>query len=132
MARTKMTIKELRNLTKLVRATAAFNKMADLDDLLDAIKTSYYTAAGAIAVSDGLSILTANVPAQAMTLAVGTVVGQTMNVILRAKTATGTAVITGTFTGGTTLTLSAVNQRATLIWVGAAWTPVPGFGGILA
>ena len=132
MARTKMTIKELRNLTKLVRATAAFNKMADLDDSFDAKQTNYYTAAGAISVSDDLAILTANVAAQAMTLAVGTVVGQTMSVILRAKTTLGTAVITGTFTGGTTLTLSAVGQRARLIWVGAAWTPVPGFGGILA
>jgi hypothetical protein len=132
MARTKLAVKEVRVPTKLVRATAIKAKHDDLDDYLDAIKTSYYAAAGAIAVSDGLAVLTANSVGQAMTLAVGTVVGQTVNVILRAKTATGTAVITGTFTGGTTLTLSAVGQRATLIWVGAAWTPVPGFGGILA
>lgn len=132
MARTKLSIKEMRNLTKLVRAIAAAGKMADLDDYLDAIKTSYYTAAGAISVEDGLAVLTANEAAQAMTLAAGTVVGETLNVILRDKTATGTAVITGTFTGGTTLTLSAVGQRATLIWVGAAWTLRPGYGGVLA
>jgi hypothetical protein len=132
MARTKLTFRDVRVPTKRVRAAAIEAKMADLDDRLDAIKTTSYIAAGAIAVSDGFAILTANSAAQAMTLAVGTVVGQTMSLILRAKTATGTVVITGTFTGGTTLTLSAVNQRATLIWVGAAWTPVPGFGGILA
>lgn len=132
MARTKLTFRDVRVPTKSVRALAIQAKMADLDDKLDAIKTSYYSAAGAIAVSDGLAILTANSVAQAMTLAVGTVVGQTMHVILRGKTATGTAEITATFTGGTTLTLSAIGERATLIWVGAAWTPVPGFGGVLA
>jgi hypothetical protein len=132
MARTKLAIKEVRNLTKLVRAIAAYGKLADLDDYLDGIQTSYYAAAGAISPQDGLAVLTANAPAQAMTLAAGSVVGETLNVILREKTATGTAVITGTFTGGTTLTLSAVGQRATLIWVGAAWTPRPGFGGVLA
>ena len=132
MARTKLALKEVRVPTKTVRATKIKAKFDDLDDLLDAMKTSYYAAAGAISVQDGLAILTANSVGQAMTLAVGTVVGQTMHVILKAKTATGTAVITATFTGGTTLTLSAVGQRATLIWVGAAWTPRPGFGGVLA
>ena len=132
MARTKFLVKEVRNLTKLVRAIAAKAKFDDLDDSLDAKQTNYYAAAGAISVGDDLAILTANSVGQAMTLAVGTVVGQTLSVILRAKTSTGTAIITGTFTGGTTLTLSAVGQRARLIWVGAAWTPVPGFGGVLA
>jgi len=132
MPRTKLNLASVRVPTKRSRANAILAKFDDADDLLDAIKTSFYTAAGAIAVSDGLAVLTANSAAQAMTLAVGTVVGQTMHVILKAKSATGTAVITATFTGGTTLTLSAVGQRATLIWVGAAWTPRPGFGGVLA
>jgi hypothetical protein len=132
MARTKLSLASVRVPTKRSRANAILAKFDDLDDRLDAIKTTAYVAAGAIAVSDGFAILTANSVGQAMTLAVGTVVGQTMSIILRAKTATGTAVITGVFTGGTTLTLSVVGQRATLIWVGAAWTPVPGFGGVLA
>lgn len=132
MARTKVTSKEVRVPTKLVRATKITDKLGDLDDLLDAMQTSAYAAAGAISVEDGLALLTANSAAQAMTLAVGTVVGQTMHVILKGKVTAGTVVITGTFTGGTTLTMSAVGQRATLIWVGAAWTPRPGFDGVLA
>ena len=132
MPRTKLNLASVRVPTKRSRANAILAKFDDSDDLLDAIKTSFYTAAGAIAVSDGLAVLTANSVLQAMTLAVGTVVGQTMHVILKAKTATGTARITATFTGGTTLTFSAVGQRATLIWVGAAWTGRPGFDGVLA
>jgi hypothetical protein len=132
MARTKMTIKELRNLTKLVRATAAQGKLADLDDYLDGIQTAYYTAAGAINPHNGLSILTANSVGQAMTLAVGTVVGEEHVIVLRGKTATGTAIVTGTFTGGTTLTFDTVGEKVRLIWVGAAWTPVPGFTAALA
>ena len=132
MPRTKLNLASVRVPTTRSRANAILAKFDDADDLLDAIKTSFYTAAGAISVQDGLAVLTADSAAQAMTLAVGTVVGQTLHVILKAKSATGTAVITATFTGGTTLTLSAVGQRATLIWVGAAWTPRPGFGGVLA
>ena len=132
MARTKLNLASVRVPTKRSRANAILAKFDDADDLLDAIKTSFYTAAGPISVQDGLAVLTASSAGQAMTLAVGTVVGQTIHVILKGKTATGTVVITGTFTGGTTLTMNTVGQRATLIWVGAAWTPRPGYGGVLA
>lgn len=132
MARTKLLVKEVRNLTKLVRAVAAQGKLADLDDKFDAGGLAYYAAAGAISPNDATAILTANSVGQAMTLAAGTVVGQPLDLVLRAKTSTGTAVVTGTFTGGTTLTFSALGHKARLIWVGAAWTPVPGYSAALA
>jgi len=132
MARTKLSIKETRNLTKLNRAISVASKLEDADDYFDAIETTVYSAAGAIAVTDGLSVLTATGVAQAMTLADGTVVGQQMALIMRSTTTGGSMVVTGTFTGGTTLTFDAVSERAKLIWVGAAWTPVPGYSATLA
>ena len=133
MARTKLAVKEVRVPTKLVRATAIAAKMADLDDYLDAIGTAYYTAAGAISPNDGLVVLTANAVGQAMTLADGTVTGQQLAVILRAKTSTGTVVLTpANLAGGTTLTFSAAGQKARLVWTGSDWTPVPGYTAVLA
>jgi hypothetical protein len=133
MARTKLAVKEVRVPTKLVRATAIAAKMADLDDYLDGIGTSDYDAAGAISPNDGLAVLTASVAAQAMTLADGTVTGQHLVVVLRAKATAGTAVVTpANLAGGTTLTFSAVGQKARLVWTGADWTPVPGYTAVLA
>lgn len=133
--RTKLEVREVRVPTKRVRAEAIQGKFADLDDLLDGMQVNAYAAAGAIAPEDGLAFLDATEAGMAMTLADGSVVGETMHVILRsiAEDGVDTAVITpANLTGGSTLTFDEVNQRETLIWVGAAWTPRPNGGSTIA
>lgn len=132
MARTKLSITTVRSSVKRSRAVAVKEKYDDLDDLLDAMKTTVYSAAGAIAPTDGFAILEANSVGQAMTLAVGTVTGQTLHMILRKRAGSGTCVVTATYTGGTTLTFDAVGERVTLVWTGAAWTPRAGVTATLA
>lgn len=132
MSRTKVTTTEVRIPTKLSRATVLKGKFDDLDDALDGIKTSVYSADGAISPTDGFAIIDSAVAGQAMTLAAGGVTGETMHVLFRTKTGAGTVVITATFTGGTTLTMATAGLRATLIWTGAAWTLRQGYDGVLA
>jgi hypothetical protein len=93
-----------------------------------------YSAAGAISPEDGVAILRSKEAALAMTLAVGTTVGETLHLKCLSLKAPGvdTVVVTGTFTGGTTLTFDAKDEHAVLIWVGAAWTPRAGFSATLA
>lgn len=132
MARTKLDLKTVRVPTKASRAAAIKAKHDDLDNLLDAVEIAAYTAAGAISVEKWAAFIDSAVAGQAMSLAVGTVAGQTINLIFRTKTGVGTVVITGTFTGGTTLTFATQGQRAQAIWTGAAWTLRPGYDGVLA
>lgn len=49
---------------------------------------------------------------------------QEHSISLLVKSGSGNAVVTGTFTGGTTLTFDAANEVAVLKWLGAAWRPV--------
>lgn len=133
MARTKLTLKEVRVPIKLSRALAIKAKFDDLDDFLDALKTTVYSAAGAISPTDGLVIIDSAIAGMAMTLANGTVNGETINVIFRKKTGAGTVVITpANLAAGTTWTLATAGQRGQLIWVSPDWTLRPGFGGVLA
>jgi hypothetical protein len=133
MARTKLALKTVRVPMRLERALAIKAKFDDLDDLLDALKTTVYSAAGAISPTDGFAIFDSAVAGMAMTLANGTIVGETISYIFRTKTGSGTVVITPTaLTGGTTLTLSTAGLRGQLIWTGAAWTRRTGGGGVIA
>lgn len=133
MARTKLPLRDIRVPIKRSRATALKAKLDDVDDLLDALKTSVYSAAGAISPTDGFAIIDSAVAGQAMTLADGTVTGQTMHVIFRTKTGSGTVVITpANLDGGTTWTLATAGQRGTLIWTGSDWTPRAGYTGTVA
>lgn len=133
MARTKLALKTVRVPIKLERALEIKAKFDDLDDFLDAIKTTVYSAAGAISPTDGFAIFDSAIAGMAMTLANGTIVGETISYMFRTKTGAGTVVITPTaLTGGTTLTLSTAGLRGQLIWTGAAWTRRTGGGGVIA
>jgi len=133
MARTKLALKTVRVPIKLERALEIKAKFDDLDDFLDAIKTTVYSAAGAISPTDGFAIFDSAIAGMAMTLANGTIAGETISYMFRTKTGAGTVVITPTaLTGGTTLTLSTAGLRGQLIWTGAAWTRRTGGGGVIA
>ena len=133
MARTKLTLKEVRVPIKLSRAIAIKAKLDDLDNFLDTIKTTVYSAAGPISPTDGHAVFDSAIAGMAMSLANGTIAGETINYIFRTKTGAGTVVITPTaLTGGTTLTLSTAGLRGQLIWTGAAWTRRAGGGGVIA
>lgn len=119
MARTKLTIAEVRNPISRVRSTRLLDKLNDLDDLLDAQKTTVYSAAGAISPSDSLAIINAAVAAQAMTLANGTVTGERINIVLRSGTSA--KITPAAFTGGTEILLTAGSPRCSLVWTGSAW-----------
>jgi hypothetical protein len=133
MARTKLTLAQVRVPIKLSRATALKTKFDDLDDYLDALKTTVYSAAGAISPTDGFAIIDSATPGMAMTLADGTINGETLNVIFRTKTGAGTVVITpANLASGTTWTLATAGQRGQLIWVSPDWNLRPGYGGVRA
>lgn len=133
MARTKLTLREVRIPAKRERAEKIKAKFDDADDLLDALKTTVYSAAGAISPNDGFAIIDSSVAGMAMTLADGTITGQTMHVIFRTKTGSGTVVITPTnLATGTTWTLATAGQRGTLIWNGSDWALRPGYSGVRA
>jgi hypothetical protein len=133
MARTKLTLAQVRVPIKLSRALALKAKFDDLDDFLDAIKTTVYSAAGALSPTDGFAIIDSAIAGMAMTLANGATAGETISYLFRTKTGLGTVVITPVaLTGGTTLTLSTAGLRGQLIWTGAAWTRRTGGGGVIA
>lgn len=137
MARTKLDLKTVRVPVKLSRALAVKAKFDDLDDFLDAVKLTAYTAAGAISPTDGVAFIDSAVALQAMTLGNPSpaIDGQVLSVIFRAKTGSGTVRITPTsLNGGTTWTLSTAGQRGQLIWQTSdnKWHLRAGFGGVLA
>ena len=133
MARTKLSLAQVRIPIKLSRATALKTKFDDLDDYLDALKTTVYSAAGAISPTDGFVIIDSASAGLAMTLANGAVDGETMNVLFRTKTGAGTVVITpANLASGTTWTLATAGQRGQLIWISPDWNLRPGYGGVRA
>lgn len=85
MARTKLALKTVRVPIKLERALEIKAKFDDLDDFLDAIKTTVYSAAGAISPTDGFAIFDSAIAGMAMTLANGTIVGETISYMFRTK-----------------------------------------------
>jgi hypothetical protein len=69
----------------------------------------------------------------AMTLADGTIDGETINVVFRTKTGAGTVVITpANLAAGTTWTLATAGQRGQLIWKSPDWNLRAGYGGVRA
>jgi hypothetical protein len=121
-------VKEVRNPVKTVRAERILAALEANGPVSD------YNAAGAISPEDGTAILRSKEAALAMTLAVGTTVGETLHLKCLGIGTPGvdTIVVTGTFTGGTTLTFAVKDEHAVLIWVGAAWTPRAGYTAALA
>lgn len=112
-----LTVKEVRVPTPRIRA----------ERILSALEAhgpvNEYSAAGAIDPGDGVAILRPSAAAMAMTLADGTIAGETMLVkMLQQDDPTYTAVLTpANMTGGTTITFDAVDELAVLIWDGAGW-----------
>lgn len=117
-------LKEVRVPTKRVRA----------EKLLAALEANgpvnEYNAAGAIDPSDGVALLRSTSAGMAMTLADGTVAGETMHIKCTkiGTLGTDTIVVTpATFADGTTITFDAENEFIVLIWIAATgWTKRPG------
>lgn len=133
MARTRIPLADVRVPTPRTRAAAIKAKLDEHDDYMDAKKVTNYAAAGAISTGDDVAIIDSATNPQVMTLAAGTVTGQSVTFLFRNANAAGAQVrIDGTFTGGTHLALTAAGKRAQVIWTGAAWTQKPGGDGVIS
>ena len=124
-----LTLKEVRNPVPRVRAEKV------LAALEAAGPVNEYIAAGAISPNDGVALLKATAVGQAMTLADGTVPGETMLVrLLEVGVTGGTIVLTPTtFADGATMTFDAAGESETLIWVTTTgWTVRPGGSSTIA
>ena len=112
-------LKEVRVPTPIVRAERILAVLESQGLIND------YKVAGAISPNDGTAILRTKEAGLAMTLANGTLVGETIHlkcVQLRTP-GTDTIVVTpANLTGGTTITFSVKDDHAVLIWAGAAWS----------
>lgn len=114
-----LTIREVRNPIKRTRAERIRAALLSAGDLAE------YAAAGAIAPTDSVALLRLDSVGMAMTLADGTIPGETMRIeVLDSDDPTYTAVVTPTtLVGGTTITFSAIGEYAVLIWVTTVgWT----------
>lgn len=114
-----LTVKEVGNPIRRVRAErirAGVEAHGNVEE---------YIAAGAINPNDGVALLRVGTAGMAMTLADGSILGETMLIECVALTLPGTdtAVVTPTtLVGGTTITFDAVGERAVLIWAALGWS----------
>ena len=74
---------------------------------------------GAVNVTSYFTAFTSTGAGDALTIAVGTQIGQ-MKEIMHVVDG-GSGVLTGTFVGGTTITFTTVGEAANLLWNGTAW-----------
>lgn len=118
--RTKSILNDIRIPITRVRYTALKEKFDDIDDYLDAIKTTTYSAAGAISPSDGLAIIDSTTVGMLMTLVDGTVTGERIDIVL--SSGTSAIVAPENMVGGSEILLSSgAGPRVRLIWNGSAW-----------
>lgn len=118
-----LTIKEVRNPITRVRAEKIRASLLAGGDLGE------YSSAGAIAPTDGVAMLDGTVDAQAMTLADGTIPGESIRVECRSLAAGVNSIVLTpvTLNGGTTVTFAAKDEYVVLIWVTTVgWTPRTG------
>lgn len=114
-----LTIKEVRNPVQTVRAErirAALEAHGNVGE---------YTVAGAISPNDGVATIRTITAGMAMTLADGSILGETMLIECTALAVPGTdtvVVTPATLVGGTTITFDAAGERAVLIWVALGWS----------
>ena len=114
-----LTVKEVRNPVPLVRATrirAALEAGGNLEE---------YNAAGAIDPNAGAALMRTSEAGLAMTLADGSILGETMLLECIELTLPGTDTIVVTPTtlvGGATITFNVIGDRAVLIWVALGWS----------
>ncbi|TAL44698.1 MAG: hypothetical protein EPN91_03925, partial [Salinibacterium sp.] len=120
MAQVKTTIAEVRNPISRVRANKMKAKHDLMDDLLDAIKTTSYTASGALSPTDGLAILKGGATQLAMTLVDGTTNYETVLVAVRS----GTAKITPTTLAGGSEIVMAAGELVKLVWINSTWNHI--------
>jgi hypothetical protein len=85
-----------------------------------------------VKVNSAFGIVTAAGAAQALVLPNGFERGQTILVHLESKGAGASAVVSGVFAGGTSLTFDTLDEFALLYWTGAKWLPLINTGGVLA
>lgn len=122
-------IREVRVPTKRARAERILAALEATGPVGD------YSAAGAINPGDGAAVLRTKEADLDMTLADGTVVGETIHlkcIQLRTPGVDTVVVTPDNLTGGTDITFDAKDQSEVLIWVGAAWTPRPGGSATIA
>ncbi len=117
-------LKEVRVPTPRIRGEKILAALLAGGDLVE------YLVAGAISPNDGVAILRPSAAAMAMTIADGTISGETMRIeMLDQKDPTFTAVVTpANLTGATTITFAAIGEFAIIIWdeVAGAWQVRPG------
>ena len=118
-----LVLKDVRNPVKRDRAERILAIMNAAESLAAGQQAAVYAAAGAVDPTDDVVVFDATAVGMAMTLADGTIPGETMYLYVRSKTNSDTVVITPTtLVGGTTLTFGDVAVRATLVWAAAGWT----------
>jgi hypothetical protein len=83
-----------------------------------------YTAAGAIALTEAISLLDASNATTAMTLANSTTTGQFKNIATLDVSAVVDVDFTTTLGAGVTYTFQTVGENAMYLWSGAAWVLV--------
>jgi hypothetical protein len=100
-------------------------KLDDFDTTLDfLIGTAPATrsGAGAISLTNHLTLFTSTGAGNALTLANGTYAGQRVRVIHSVKGSSGTGVITPTTFDHTSVTLTNAYASVEFVWTGTTWT----------
>jgi len=90
-----------------------------------------YTAAGAVALTEAISLLDANNATTAMTLADSTTTGQFKNFAVLNVDAVVDIDLTTTLGAGVTFTFQTIGENAMFLWSGAAWVLVSLSGNIV-
>jgi hypothetical protein len=80
-----------------------------------------YTAAGAVALTEAISLLDASSATTAMTLANSTTTGQIKMFAVLDVSAVVDVDLSATVSSGVTFTFQAVGETMTILWTGAAW-----------
>ena len=90
-----------------------------------------YTAAGAMALTEAISLLNSATATTAMTLANSTTTGQFKNIAVLDVSAVVDVDLTATLGAGVTYTFQTVGENAMFLWSGAAWVLVSLSGNIV-
>ena len=90
-----------------------------------------YTAAGAVALTEAISLLNADNATTAMTIANSTTTGQFKNFAVLNVDAVVDVDFTATLGAGVTFTFQTIGENAMFLWSGAAWVLVSLSGNVV-